>query len=89
MSRASHFVGSLGKGDPRAYPLIFESFKTALGDANNFQGFISAIRSIAALGDPRGQEALDLLEETFEENSQIIGYIRFLEEQFQKAIREK
>src|SRR6185503_11032823 len=35
-------IGATGKGDPRAYPLIFDQFKKAF-DVNNVQGIVNAI----------------------------------------------
>src|SRR4029079_842603 len=53
-------VGATGKGDPRAYPLIFEKFKSA-ADQNEFNGMLNGIQAIIKIADPRGQEAFDML----------------------------
>jgi aminopeptidase N len=86
-SAALTVVGATGKGDPRAYPLIFEQFKQAL-DANNFQGIFSGIQAIAKLGDPRGQEAFDLMKTKFKDQANFMVFINNLETQF-KAAQQK
>ncbi|MGI8638689.1 MAG: M1 family aminopeptidase [Pyrinomonadaceae bacterium] len=78
-------IAATGKGDKRAYPLIFESFKQAL-DANNFNGLFSSVQAIIKLADPRGQEAFDMLKEKFKNQSQILGFATFLETQFKAAL---
>lgn len=81
-------VGALGKGDSRAYPLLFERFKTSF-DNNNFQGFINSIQAIVKLGDPRGQEAIDMLKQKYGSNPQFAQFINQLEVQFKKAVETK
>ncbi len=81
-------VGATGKGDSRAFPLIFDSFKTALAN-NSFQGINNSIQAIIKLGDPRGQEAIDLLKEKFKDNQQFLSYIIQLEQQFKKSLENK
>ena len=78
-------VASAGKGDPRAFPLIFGAFKTAL-DNNEFQGIFDGVQSIIQLADPRGQEAFDLMKEKFKNNQQFLGYTTYLEAEFKKAL---
>lgn len=78
-------VGATGKGDPRAYPLIFEQFKKAF-DANNIQGAINGINAIVRIADPRGQQAFDMLKEKFKTNPGAINFINGLEAQFKAAI---
>jgi HEAT repeat protein len=82
---ALEVVGATGKGDARAYPLIFEQFKVAL-DANNYQGIFSGANAIAKLADPRGQEAFDLLKAKFKNQANFMGYINNLEAQFKAAV---
>lgn len=60
-------VGATGKGDPRAYPLIFEKFKAAY-DASNVPGIVNGIQAIVKLADPRGQEAIEMLKTKFKDN---------------------
>ena len=78
-------VGATGKGDPRAYPLIFEQFKQAF-DANNIQGIINGIQAIVRVADPRGQQAFDMLKEKFKGNQNALNFVAALEAQFKAAI---
>jgi hypothetical protein len=80
-------VGATGKGDARAFPLIFDQFKKALGN-NDFQGIFNGAQAIIKLADPRGQEAIDLLKAKFKDNPQFMGFITYLESQFQAAIKK-
>ncbi len=84
-SAALAIVAATGKGDARAYPLVFEGFKKSL-DANDFQSIFTGITSIIRLADPRGQEAFDLMKAKFGKNQQIMGFVTQLETQFQTAI---
>jgi aminopeptidase N len=78
-------VGATGKGDPRAYPLIFEEFKKAF-DANNIQGIINGIVAIVRIADPRGQQAFDMFREKFKNNPGALNFISNFETQFKAAI---
>ncbi|MEP7039628.1 MAG: HEAT repeat domain-containing protein, partial [Acidobacteriota bacterium] len=78
-------IASAGKGDNRAFPLIFESFKTSL-DANDFNGIFGSLQSIVKIADPRGQQAFDLLKAKFKDNQRIMGFANFLETQFKAAL---
>ncbi len=78
-------IGSAGKGDARAYPLIFASFKKSL-DENDFQGLFNGVQAIVKLADPRGQEAFDLMKEKFKGQANILGFVTFFESQFKAAI---
>lgn len=86
-SAALGVVAASGKGDPRAFPLIFAAFKSALA-ANEFQRLIESTQSIIKLADPRGQEAFDMLKEKFKTNQQFLGYATLLEAQFKKALAD-
>ncbi len=86
-STSLRIIGSVGKGDPRSFPLIFEAFKTALA-SQDFQGIFDSSQGIIKLADPRGQEAFDMLREKFKDNSQIMGFVTFLENQFKAAIKK-
>lgn len=86
-SNALRIVGSTGKGDARAYPLIFESFKKAL-DTNSFNALFTATQAIIKLADPRGQEAFDMLKAKFKDNANFMGFINQLEGQFKEAIKK-
>lgn len=78
-------VASTGKGDARAFPLIFEAFKKSL-DSGDFNGLFSSIQSFIKLADPRGQQAFDLMKEKFKTQSNILGFVMFFEAQFKTAI---
>ncbi|MGI9035690.1 MAG: hypothetical protein ACR2GD_06590, partial [Pyrinomonadaceae bacterium] len=78
-------VGAMGKGDPRAYPLIFDAFKMNL-DANNFRGIFNGLQAIIRLGDPRGQEAFDLMKAKFKNQANILGFATQLEKQFKASL---
>ncbi len=82
---AMETIAGTGKGDQRAFPLIFDAYKHAL-DANNFQGIFSGIQAIIKLADPRGQEAFDLLKAKFKNQQQIMNFATLLESQFKQAI---
>ncbi|MEO6588407.1 MAG: M1 family aminopeptidase [Pyrinomonadaceae bacterium] len=81
-------VSATGKGDSRAYQVIFEAFKKHL-DNNDFNALSSSVQAIINFADPRGQEAFDLLRAKYKDNSQIINYVTFLESQFKEAIKQK
>ncbi len=78
-------VGATGKGDERAFPLIFDQFKVAL-DANDFNGLTNSIQGIIYLADPRGQQAFDLLKAKFNGQKEIIDHVNELEAEFKAAI---
>jgi aminopeptidase N len=78
-------VASAGKGDARAYPLIFENFKKSV-DNNDFQSIFTGLTSIIRLGDPRGQEAFDLMKQKFANSEQIMNFVGMLEGQFKKSL---
>ena len=78
-------VGATGKGDPRAYPLIFEQFKKA-ADATNFQGIINGMNAIIKIADPRGQEAFDLLKTKFKDQPGALNFIGGFEKRFKVAV---
>ena len=78
-------VGSTGKGDPRAYPFIFDQFKKA-ADANNIQGLINGVRAIIRIADPRGQEAFDLLKAKFKDNPGALQFVAAQEAEFKAAV---
>jgi len=84
---ALEVVGASGKGDPRAFPLIFERFKRAL-DENDFENLVRGIQAFIRLADPRGQQAFDLMKEKFKNNPDLLGGVRFFEQQFQAALKK-
>ena len=84
-SAALTVVGSSGKGDPRAFPLIFEKFKAA-SDATNFQGIVDSMQALVKIADPRGQQAFDILKTKFKDNPGFLQFITSQEALFKAAI---
>ncbi len=81
-------LGATGRGNPKAFPLIFEAFKSAL-DANDFNSLFTTIQGIIKLGDPRGQEAFEMLKVKFKGNQQILTFVMFMEMQFKQGLEKK
>jgi len=84
-SRAASIVAAYGKGDPRAFPIVFDIFKRAL-DANDLIGIQNTIGAIIEIADPRGQQAFDLLKAKFKDNPQAMQQIALAEAAFKAAI---
>jgi aminopeptidase N len=82
---ALNVIASAGKGDERAFPILFDNFKKAV-DANDFGGIFGGMQAFIRLADPRGQQAFDLLREKFKTQPQFAGTIDFFEKQFKAAI---
>ena len=80
-------VSATGKGDQRAFPLIFERFKATL-ESNDFEGLTRAIDAIIELADPRGQQAFDLLREKFKDQPELTAGIKFYEDLFKAALKK-
>jgi aminopeptidase N len=80
-------VGATGKGDPRAFPLVFEKFKNAV-PTNNFGPISSGVQAIIKLADPRGQQAFDLLKEHFKGQQYPLEVINRWETEFKEAIKK-
>ena len=81
-------LGETGKGNPKAFPIIFEAFKSAL-ETNDFNGIFTTIRALIGLGDPRGQQAFNLLKIKFKNDQQIMNFVLFLEMQFKQSQEKK
>jgi aminopeptidase N len=78
-------LAATGKGDSRAFPLVFENFKKSL-EANDFQSIFTGFTSIIRLADPRGQQAFDLAKNKFAKNAQIMSFLTILEAQFKNSL---
>ncbi|MEO8573743.1 MAG: M1 family aminopeptidase [Pyrinomonadaceae bacterium] len=78
-------VGTTGKGETRAYPLIFEEFKKAL-DARNFQGIINGMKALIKIADPRGQEAFDLAKAKYKDQPGTLNFLAGYETRFKAAV---
>jgi HEAT repeat protein len=80
-------LGSSGKNDPRAYPIVADAFTSSVA-SQSFQLYGPAAGALVALGDPR---ASDLVKTTREHttNGQMLQFLgqvqKNLEEQAKKA----
>ncbi len=84
-STALGIVASSGKGDPRAFPLIFEGYKKSL-ENNEYQSIFNGLVSLVRLADPRGQEAFDLAKAKFKSQPQLIGYGQCLKDNSKRRL---
>lgn len=78
-------VGKTGKGDPRAFPLIFAQFKKAMADTN-FQGMIDGMNALVEIADPRGQEGFDQMKVKFKDRPGALNFIAGFEKRFKEAL---
>ncbi|MEO8042998.1 MAG: M1 family aminopeptidase [Acidobacteriota bacterium] len=78
-------AGATGKGDPRAFPLIFEQFKKAV-EATSFQGMINGMNALIKVADPRGQEAFDLVKKKFKDQPGALNFVAGFERRFKAAV---
>ena len=79
-------VGGTGKGEPRAYPLLFAKLK-ASADAGDYQNALGALAWIVNIADPRGQEAFDLMKAKFKDRPNALDTIGQFESAFKAAIK--
>lgn len=84
---AAAVVGATGKGDPRAYPLVFERFKKAF-DSGNVGELVASIQALIKVADPRAQAAFDMLKVKFKDNPGAMNAITQFEAQFKAAIKQ-
>jgi aminopeptidase N len=80
-------VGVTGKGDSRAFPLVFDQFKKAY-DSGNVGNLINSIQALIKVADPRGQEAFDMLKTKYKDNPGAMQAITQYEAQFKAALKE-
>ena len=80
-------IGATGKGDQRAFPLIFEQFKKAL-DKRDFRALDNAVRGIIKLADPRGQQAFDMMKEKFKGEPNILNFVNQFEGEFKAELNK-
>jgi len=83
---ATAVVGASGKGDPRAYDLIFAEFKKAF-DSGNVGNLTSTLQAIVKIADPRGQAAFDMLKVKYKDNPGALQAIGQYETQFKAALK--
>jgi aminopeptidase N len=79
---AIRVVGAVGKGDPRAFPIVSEALRRSI-ETFSFQLANASGDALVRLGDPRG---IDLIEEAIKrvKSPQIEGFLR----QFQDRLRQ-
>jgi hypothetical protein len=86
-SEALDIVASTGKGNPRAFPVIFEKFKQALA-SNNELAMLTALGALIQIADPRGQQAIELLKVKYKDNPAELQNVVYFEELFKIAIKQ-
>ncbi len=84
---AAALVGAAGKGDARAFPLVFDRFKKAL-ESGNAGDIMVSLRGLITIADPRGQEAFDLLKAKYKNNPGAMAAIGQYEAEFKAAIKQ-
>lgn len=84
---AAALVGASGKGDARAFPLVFDRFKKAL-ESGNAGDIMVSLRGLITIADPRGQEAFDLLKAKYKNNPGAMAAIGQYEAEFKAAIKQ-
>jgi hypothetical protein len=80
-------VAATGKGDERAFPLIFDKFKYAFATENQ-QGMINTVEAIIKIADPRGQQVFDMLRAKYKDSPNILDKINIYEAQFKAALQK-
>ena len=84
-TKSLSIIAETGKNDQRAFPLIFDQFKKSLA-SDSQRGLQNSISAIIKLGDPRGQEAFDLLKAKYKDRPQVLAFIAQYEAQFKASI---
>ncbi|MEO7539637.1 MAG: M1 family aminopeptidase [Pyrinomonadaceae bacterium] len=79
-------VAATGKGDARAFPIVFDRFKQAFA-AHSDGTMINSVRAIVRIADPRGQEAFDMLKERYKADPGALRNVTNFEQQFNAAIQ--
>lgn len=79
-------VGGTGKGEARAYELIFSKFKRSM-ETSDFSGIFYALNGLIQLEDPKGQQAFDPAKEKFKNQPNFLGYVDMFEKRFKDAIK--
>lgn len=86
-TNAAAVVGATGKGDARAFPLVFDRFKKAF-DSGNTGNLIASIEALIRVADLRGQQAFDMLKVKYKDNPGAMNAITQYEAQFKAAIKQ-
>lgn len=83
---AAQTLQAIGKGDA-AYPAILEKLKSSLED-NDMSDIMNNLFIIATLGDPRGQEAIDLAKQHFKNNTSALAAVTGYETQLKRSVKK-
>lgn len=84
---AAETIFSLGRSKD-AYPLIFERFKTSLGE-NDLNVIFNNVLLIVTLADPRGKEIFDVLNLKYKNDANAMKAVEAYEVQLNEAISGK
>jgi aminopeptidase N len=79
-------IVSLGKGEA-TFPLIFERFKKSMAE-NDISGVFNNVVLLNKLGDPRGQEAFDLMRTKFKDDAVTMSAVELYAVQFKEALKK-
>lgn len=82
---AVDLIVSLNKGET-AFPVIFERFRKSMTE-NDLEGSFNNILLIAALGDPRGQEAFEMLKAKYKNDVNVMNAVNQYETQFKQSAK--
>lgn len=82
---ALRLLGKIGKDDPRAFPLVAETFNQAV-DRTDFGLTIAAAEALVSLGDRRGLATFEEASKQSVEVPQIQDLIKGFQEQLQKRL---
>jgi aminopeptidase N len=82
---AAQTIAALGRSS-EAFPLVFERYKKSLIENDPHVIFNYALL-IATLGDPRGQEAFDLLKAKYKDNESFLAAANQFEALFKEAMK--
>ncbi len=81
-------LGAVGRGDPRAYPLVVAAFQHAFMIDNQELGF-AASEALVNVCDARGLEFLDAVLKKVADNPQAKSFISDLSQRLQKCVTEE
>lgn len=81
-------LGAVGRGDPRAYPLVLAAFQQAFVMDNQELGF-AASEALVNVCDARGLEFLAAVAKKVADNPQGQAFISDLSQRLQKCVTEE
>jgi hypothetical protein len=85
-SEALGIVASTGKGNPRAFDVIFDNFKRAF-NAGSEGAMLNAVGALIQIADPRGQQAFDMLRVKYKDDPGALQNVVYFEELLKAAIK--